>query len=195
MQRSLTYSQMKPSYFSQGIKKAVECGQISESSLTHWSYDNGNVVTFKNSIRLAKWVQNWNIDSWQLKTIRECIWDKMDFMSYNNPFQTFQCKAKHKQMLKTVNLLNLPAKRNPAVKKKKKKKVQVRILYVRWSSNFFQKTWSKEFQTQHSSFVSLYFMNFLVGQYREFLCCVPSQNMSMPHVKISFMWLIPLMPV
>lgn len=59
---------------------------------------------------------------------------------------------------------------------KKKKEVQVRILYVRWSSNFFQKTWSKEFQTQHSSFVLLYFMNFLVGQYREFLCCVPSHH-------------------
>lgn len=43
-------------------------------------------------------------------------------MLYNNPFQAFQCKVKYKQMLKTVNLLNLPAKRNPAVKKKKKKK-------------------------------------------------------------------------
>lgn len=40
-------------------------------------------------------------------------------MLYNNPFQAFQCRVKHKQMLKTVNLLNLPAERNPAVKKKK----------------------------------------------------------------------------
>lgn len=38
-------------------------------------------------------------------------------MLYNNPFQAFQCKVKHKQMLKTFNLLNLPAERNPAVKK------------------------------------------------------------------------------
>lgn len=44
----------------------------------------------------------------------------MDFMLYNNSLQAFQCKVKHKQMLKTVNLLNLPAERNPAVKKKKK---------------------------------------------------------------------------
>lgn len=53
----------------------------------------------------------------------ECIQDKMDFTLYNNPFQAFQCKVKYKQMLKTVNLLNLPAERHPAVKK-----MQVRIL-------------------------------------------------------------------
>ena len=48
----------------------------------------------------------------------------MDFMLYNNPFQAFQCKVKHKQMSKTVNLLNLP-ERDLAAKKKKKKKYKL----------------------------------------------------------------------
>lgn len=42
-------------------------------------------------------------------------------MLNNNPFQAFQCKVKHKQMLETVNLLNLPAKRNPDLRRKKKR--------------------------------------------------------------------------
>lgn len=126
--------------------------------MTHWPNNNGHVVTFKNWNRLTKWVKNENIDFLQLKIIRDCIQDKMDFMLYNNPFQAFQCKVKHKQMLKTFNLLNLPAERNPAVKN-----VQVRILCLGWSSNFFVNTQSKSKLNIHhifhsASYISLYWV-------------------------------------
>lgn len=85
----------------------------------------------------------------------------MDFMLCNNPFQAFQCKVKHKQMLKTFNLLNIPAERNPAVKKNKN--VQVRILCLGWSSNFFVNTQSKSKLNIHhrvhsTSYISLYWV-------------------------------------
>lgn len=80
----------------------------------------------------------------------------MDFMLYNNPCQAFQCKVKHKQMLKTFNLLNLPAERNPAVKN-----VQVKILCLGWSSHFFV-TYPEQKQTSHSSYISLSFIYFTI---------------------------------
>lgn len=129
----------------------------------------------------------------QLKIIRECIQDKMHFMLYNNPFQAFQCRVKHKQMLKTVNLLNLPAERNPAVKKKKKYKWGFYVLDVAaislwipgvkgWIPNSTFMMWFAVFHEYSSLKIQ-----------RSLMLRFPLQNMSMWHVKVSLIWFIPLM--
>lgn len=66
------------------------------------------------------------MDFLQLKIIRESIQDKMDFMLYHNSFQAFQCKVKHKQTLKTINLLNLPAEKESC-----SEKIQVMMSCIR----------------------------------------------------------------